>query len=217
MERNKISGGIYLVINPSMRRIELLNRLEEVLQAGVAIVQIWDNWEPLINRQDVIMEVCNLCHRHHVPVLINNSWELLSSFPLDGVHFDAIPDDYAQIQQYIKQDYLVGITCNNDLSLVDWADKNKLDYISFCSIFPSSTSTSCELVSFDKIQEARRMTSLPLFLAGGIQLSNMSLLNELDYDGVAIISGIMSSENPAQVTKQYLETLRNKNNENRNN
>src|SRR5690606_23716547 len=214
---NKISGGIYLVINPSMMQVELLNRLKEALQAGVAIVQIWDNWEHNVNKQDIIMELCNLCHRLNVPVLINNTWELLNSFPLDVVHFDAVPDDYDQIIQHINQDHLVGITCNNDLTLVDWADKNHLDYISFCSIFPSLTSTSCELVSFDKIQEARRMTSLPLFLAGGIQLTNMSLLNELDYDGVAIISGIMSSENPAQVTKQYLETLRNKNNENRNN
>lgn len=210
MKRNKIAGGIYLVIDPSMNQIKLIRRLEEALQAGVAIVQIWDNWQNVIDKEETIREICNLCHQYQVPVIINNEWMLLKSLPLDGVHFDEIPEDYDQIKQSIERDFLSGITCNNDLSIIEWADRNQLNYISFCSIFHSSTSNSCELVSFENIQRARQITSLPIFLAGGIRLNNMQELQELNYDGVALISGIMSAENPALVTKQYLELLKNK-------
>ncbi|WP_132225038.1 thiamine phosphate synthase [Albibacterium bauzanense] len=216
MERNKISGGVYLVIDPSMNRTMLLKKLEEALSADISVVQIWDNWQGIINKDEAIREICNLCHQYQVPVIINNDWKLLNSFPLDGVHFDVIPEDYDQIKQSIERDFLAGITCNNDLSVIEWADRNQLSYISFCSIFPSLTSSSCELVSFKNIQRARQITSLPIFLAGGIQLNNMQELQELNYDGVAIISGIMGAENPALVAKQYLTLLKNKNNETRN-
>jgi len=216
MERNKISGGIYLVIDPSMNKPELLQKLEEALSANISVVQIWDNWQHVDNKEEIIRHICSLCHQYQVPVIINNDWHLLKSFPLDGIHFDTVPEDYHQIKQSIERDFLAGITCNNDLSIVKWADKNQLNYISFCSIFQSSTSNSCELVSFENIQQARQITSLPIFLAGGIQLNNMKELEELNYDGVALVSGIMSAENPAQITKQYLELLKNKNNETRN-
>src|SRR6185369_6565581 len=98
-------------------------------------------------------------------------------------------------------------TCNNDLAIVDWAMKQKLDYISFCSVFPSSTSNSCDLVSFDTIRRAREITSLPIFLAGGISPDNMKRLRELDFDGVAVISGIMNQDDPAQAAKKYLTEL----------
>jgi thiamine-phosphate pyrophosphorylase len=140
-----------------------------------------------------------------VPVIINNEWKLLNSLPLDGVHFDEIPSNYDYIKQSIEKEFLAGITCNNDLSVIEWAESNQLNYISFCSVFPSITSNSCELVSFDSIQQARQITSLPIFLAGGIQLNNMQDLRELHYDGIAL------AEDPAQVTKKYLELLKNKN------
>jgi len=216
MERNKISGGIYLVIDPSMNRSELLQKLEAALSANISVVQIWDNWQHVKNKEKIIREICSLCHQYQVPAVINNDWELLKSLPLDGVHFDDVPEDYHQIKQSIERDFLAGITCNNDLSVVEWADKNQMNYISFCSLFPSSTSNSCELVSFENVQRARQITSLPIFLAGGIKLNNMQELQELNYDGVALVSGIMSAENPAQVTKQYLQLLNNKNNETRN-
>src|SRR5690606_29793242 len=135
---------------------------------------------------------------------INNEWELIESFPLDGVHFDSIPANYDEIKKRLSNDVKIGLTCNNDLSAVEWAENNGLHYISFCSIFPSTTSNSCELVSFQTIKQAREITSMPIYLAGGIQLSSLPKLRGLDFDGVALISGIMSAVNPAETTKQYL-------------
>ncbi|ULT43210.1 hypothetical protein KRR40_06900 [Niabella defluvii] len=40
------------------------------------------------------------------------------------------------------------------------------------------------------------MTTMPLFLAGGIKPGNMETLSGLDYSGIAIVSGIMEADNP---------------------
>lgn len=210
MKDNTITGGIYLVIDPSMEEIILFEKLEQVLKQGISVVQIWDNWPQGIQKGKLITKICDLSHNHQVPVFINNEWELLSTLPLDGVHFDSIPVNYDQIKQYLAKAFLAGLTCNNDLSAVEWAEKNGLDYISFCSMFPSATSTSCELVSFCTIEQAREITSIPIYLAGGIQLSNLAQLKGLDFDGIALVSGIMSSIHPAETTKEYLQLLTNK-------
>ena len=208
MKKYKITGGVYLVIDPSMPLQELLQKLKEVLREKISAVQIWDNWTNALNKEKIIIDICELCHRYEVGVLINNSWDLLSIMPLDGVHFDTIPKNYNQIKQTLKESFIAGITCNNDLSIIKWANENELDYVSFCSIFSSVTSNSCDLVSFETIRQARQITTLPIFLAGGIRPDNMYQLQGLDFDGVAVISGIMNAGQPAQTTQEYLQLMK---------
>lgn len=206
--KKKIKNGVYLVIDPSMKQQQLLERLASVLKEQICAVQIWDHFPTEEVKQEIIPSVCSMCKAADVPVLINNDWVLLKQFPLDGVHFDTLPANIEEIRKEVGRDFIAGITVNNNLDVVASAEQNKLDYISFCSVFPSSTSNSCERVTFDTIRKARTITAIPIFLAGGMRLENISKLSELDYNGVAVISGIMQAENPAEATKQYNQLLK---------
>lgn len=206
--RRKIGSGVYLIIDPSMGERALLSKLTEAIRVPIAGVQIWDNFAPTQDRVDLVEKVCRICAVTQVPVLINNNWELVKMTRLDGVHFDTIPHNFEKINNEIGESYLMGITVSNDLSVVRWADENQLDYISFCSIFPSVTSNSCDRVSFKSIQETRKITSVPVFLSGGIRPGNIRQLKGLEFEGVAVVSGIMSSETPGIVTEKYLTELK---------
>src|SRR5690606_18406748 len=144
-----------------------------------------------------------LCVQYNVKLLVNNAWELIDKFPLDGVHFDEIPASFGEIRKQIGQDKIIGITCNNELETVRWAEMNGLDYISFCSMFPSSTANSCELVSQETVIKAREITQMPIYLAGGIRPENVHTLNTLGHDGLAIVSGIMNEANPKAAVINY--------------
>ena len=205
--KKQIKPGLYLVVDPSLDKTILLHKLFVALQAPITAVQLWDNFEPGKNYFELVQCITSLCHEKNVPVLINNKWEWINKTNLDGVHFDAIPENFEHIKKEINKPFITGLTCNNDLSALHWANKNQLDYISFCSIFPSTTSNSCELVKFAIIRQAKTLTSMPIFLAGGIRPENMAQLNELDFDGVAVISGIMNSDRPDESIQQYLKQL----------
>ena len=207
-KKRKVESGVYLVIDPSLEEDILLQKLQLVLQEKIAAAQLWDNFLPHKDHLPLIQKITALCHEKNVPVLINNQWEWLQTTALDGVHFDAPPEDLEQIKTSLNRDFITGLTCNNDLALVRWANDQRLDYISFCSIFPSSTSTSCELVDFETIKEAKRITAMPIFLAGGIKPDNMPELQELPFDGVAVVSGIMSAEKPGVAITKYLKQLK---------
>lgn len=206
----KIGSGIYLVIDPSMDELTLLHKLTLCIKEKLVAVQIWDNFKNEIGIAELIHKICKLCHSRNIPVLINNRWDVIPNSLLDGVHFDSIPENYAIIKETLNKPFISGLTCNNDLTLVSWASENELDYISFCSIFPSSTANSCELVRFTTIQKVAEHYALPIFLAGGIKPENMKQLEELNYTGIAVISGIMSSDQPDESIKKYQEQLNSK-------
>lgn len=204
----KIKNGIYLIIDPSMDRNILVSMLKEIINEKIAAVQIWDNFKPKENKIEYINEIMQICHAENIPVLINNQWELLKQTNLDGIHFDKIQHNILQIKNELKREIITGITASNDLSIVKWADENELDYISFCSMFPSSTANSCELVTFNTVKDASKITSLSIFLAGGIKPENVELLKELNYSGIAVVSGIMSAEKPIEAFEKYLEKIK---------
>src|SRR5690606_14732905 len=93
------------------------------------------------------------------------------------------------------------------LSAVRWAAENEIDYLSFCSMFPSSTANSCELVDFETVRSARSIFQKPIFLAEGLKHGNLGKLEGLLYDGIALISGIMSADDPAGAIRKYYENL----------
>jgi thiamine-phosphate pyrophosphorylase len=207
--KRKIGPGVYLVIDPSLNETVLLEKLRIIAEEQIVAVQLWDNFPPRQDSLKLIREVIKLCHAKDVPVLINNKWGLLHTAAFDGVHFDAVPDDLDRIKGELGREFIVGLTCNNDLSLLYWANDNGIDYVSFCSVFPSRTSNSCELVDFKTIREAKKIISMPVFLAGGITPSTMPELKGLPFDGVAVVSGIMGSDKPGEIVKEFSRQLKN--------
>ncbi len=202
-KRNGITGGVYLVIDPSWDSAFTLPRLAQALHAGISTVQIWDHWSEKTNKIAFIQEITALAHAAEVPVLINNHWELVKETALDGVHFDHPRAEIEEIEALIGRSFLKGITCGNDLTTVHWANDHQFDYVSFCSLFPSSSADSCEIVTKATVQKARKLTKMPIFVAGGISLENITTLQDCGINGVALISAIMKSANPFETTQQF--------------
>lgn len=203
----KIKGGLYLVVDPSPGIDHILPKLEQAIEGGLDVLQVWNNWNINQDKQELINAVCKTAHAKNIPVLINEEWELLKTTLLDGVHFDNVPLNIDSIRQKIIRPFICGITCGNELTRVRWANDHRLDYISFCSLFPSLSSGVCEIVSKDTVIQARQLTSLPIFLAGGITLENLQELTSTGMNGIALISAIMKADDPQKVTRTFKQKL----------
>lgn len=208
MTKQTIESGIYLIIDPSMDEEVLFPKLNVIVKEKIAAIQIWDNFKENQNIDELLLKIHGKTSLNNIPLIINNRWEYLKKIPLDGIHFDEIPENFNEIKKEIKRDCIIGITCNNDFSIIEYAEKNQFDYISFCSMFPSKTANSCELVNFETVQQAKNIFKGKIFLAGGIDLNTIKNLDELNYDGIAVVSGIMSSENPSETIKKYQQKIK---------
>ncbi|WP_316795770.1 thiamine phosphate synthase [Pedobacter agri] len=207
--KKKVTGGVYLVIDPSIELDVLLKKLSSAIQGGIDVLQIWNNWPNGLDKLRFIKEISDLALPYQIPILINQEWTLLKqTSDLQGVHFDRSPNDLDTIKQKIEREIIIGVTCSGSLKTVAEAHKKQLDYISFCSMFPSSSAGSCEIVMPEMVRKAREMTSLPFFISGGITPENAaSLRAQIPFNGVAVISGILNAEDPGTRTKQYKQSL----------
>ncbi len=205
----KITGGIYLVLNPAMELNLLMEKLADALKGGIQVVQIWNNWPAGVDKLSLIARIAGLCRFHQVPLFINQEWELLKDSPfLQGVHFDCIPADFDAIKASIGKQFLAGIACSGNLNDIAWAVEHQLDYVSFCAMFPSSSAGSCTIVMPATVKQAKNITAIPIFVSGGITPENIiALKKQTPFDGVAVISGILSAADPEQKVKQYCEAL----------
>ncbi len=204
-----LGGGIYLVLDPASDPERLLRCLKQAIQSGkVCGVQLWDHWEGVKSRAALIGEIMTVCRDAGVALLVNNNVRMLEEYGFDGIHFDAMPAyPLYDIKRRAGRHILIGITLGNNLEPLRSAGAKALDYVSFCSVFPSASAGSCEIVSRETIQEARTLTHLPVFLSGGVNLSTMSKLEGLAFEGVAVISGIMNDPDPCKATESLHKSL----------
>lgn len=203
-----ITGGVYLVVDPSTDETTLLSQLSAALSSQtVKVVQVWDNWGKVADKVRLFAAIHSLTQTAAVPLLVNNDWQLLQQVPAEGIHFDTPPSDLASIRQQLNREVIIGITISNDLSLIDWAHQAQLDYLSFCSVFPSKSVQSCDIVRPETLQAARQKTSLPLFVSGGVTPTNMTQLPAGTFDGVAVISGIMQAPDAQQAAYAFSNAI----------
>lgn len=202
-------SGIYLVVDPTMDWNTLPGKLKAALDGGLQIIQIWNHWKDDISyaeKLEFVEAVKNLGTEYNAPVLMHDDWRMAIETNLDGVHFDEIPEDFLELQSKLHDKY-IGITVGNETDKIQWADDQNLSYISFCAVFPSSSVDTCTIVDREVIRRAQETTQLPVFLSGGIQHDNLEQLKELHFDGIAIISGILSAEDPKKAVEAYKQKL----------
>ncbi|MFN3134601.1 MAG: thiamine phosphate synthase [Candidatus Kryptonium sp.] len=212
----KIKGGLYFVVDISavekLGLEKLCEIVEKAIKGGVDVIQIWadkSKWEMGFEKlSEATKKLIEIAHKYDVPVLIANDVELCVKFNADGVHLDGyeIPDKSCdEIRKIIGYDKIIGVTCGNDIKKIEWAKENKVDYISFCSIFPTSSVDSCEIVPLEMIRKAKAILgeNIPVFASGGITIENVDDVITAGADGVAVISAIMKAENPEKISSEF--------------
>ncbi len=205
--KQKIKDGVYLVADPS-REINLLcSTIEQALQGGICAVQLWNNWSKVSDKQVVIKQIHQLTKPKGIPLILNELFEYLDTEDFDGIHLDK-PTERNRHYQSQRPDLIWGLTCSNDLNDIDWAAQNKIDYISFCSMFNSKTSNSCELVLPETIKKANEVFTNPIFLAGGINHQTLPMLGQNQFNGIALVSAIMDAQNPKEEVEKYTTEIK---------
>lgn len=188
--------GLYMVVDPKEGFDLLRDKIEQALGGGVSIIQVWDHWADGQDRVAFIKKL--LCISGDVPVLVNNDFALAELPGVSGIHLDRIED----VNKLGTKELIVGVTLSG---ATDWQALQPLgiDYISFCSVFPSSSTDACELVDFETVREACTQFPGSVFASGGINLDNANQIMELGVSGVALISGLLKADDTYMAAQNF--------------
>ncbi len=188
---------IYLIIDAEIPLEELQQQLNSVLPF-ISKVQLYHtkkiDTDSLKNLIYWLTSNCKSCW-------VYEDKEALKWHPHLGIHLDEV-EDISELEKTLQRVIPKGVTVGNDLEKLKKAEALGYDYISFCSVFPTTSAAVCELVNFEKISQARSLFSREIFLAGGINESTQPQLEGLDYDGIAVISALMDAKNPLETLQK---------------
>lgn len=198
--------GLYLVVTPLLPLRKLLTVVEKALKGGVDILQLIPG-KASSQVSQFAKNLLNKARRYDVPLLINGDIQLMQRIQADGVHFDSYGVTPETVERIVGRKCTVGYTLGNDLERLKWSENVKADYVSFCSIFPTSSASQCEIVPIETLRAARSRTTLPIFAAGGIEPKNAHLVLEAGADGIAVISAILEARDPEQAAKSFKEII----------
>lgn len=193
---------IYLIIDCCIDFDVLFNQVKQALQGGADKVQLM-NADFYTNLQ--ISKLLECCHSYKAMLLINQDLDLAISNQCDGVHFDYLPKIWSRDK--VANSFIVGVTVGNDESEIKNAINSSADYISFCSLYPTTSASNCELIEKKNIMHAAKCFKIKIYVAGGIKQEHLDDIKDWPIAGIAMITGITDAQDIAKHVKEIKQKL----------
>ena len=135
-------------------------------------------------------QLLKLCHQYNTLFIINDDINLCKKIGADGVHLGQNDIDINSARKQLGKNFIIGVTCHNNLKLALDSQKNYADYIALGAVFKSTTKLNTTNCSLSKIQNIRKNIHIPIVGIGGITFENQKQVYDAGCDSVAMVEGL---------------------------
>jgi thiamine-phosphate pyrophosphorylase len=170
----------------------VIAEVEAAIRGGAAVVQYRDKNPG--NALYLARELVKLCHRHEVPLLVNDDLELALQAGADGVHLGKDDGHIREARERLGQEAIIGISCYDSLERALEAQAHGATYAAFGRFFPSGTKPLAAPARVDTLRQAKQALSIPIVAIGGILPENGAALLAAGADLLAVIGGIFDRD-----------------------
>jgi thiamine-phosphate pyrophosphorylase len=181
----------------------LLSVCEDVLANGATFLQIREKDLDANSFEAEAVKLKDLCARHKVPYVVNDSVEIAVLINADGVHVGQSDIKGRDIRSLIGPDKILGISAGTVDEAIA-AENAGADYIGVGAVFGTSTKKNARNLTVEKLKEISSAVSIPVVAIGGINGKNLMELSGSGVDGVAVVSAIFAAEDPGKATAELL-------------
>jgi thiamine-phosphate pyrophosphorylase len=145
-----------------------------------------------------------ICARHDVAFIVNDSISLAKRLKADGVHLGQGDGDARDAREQLGSDAQIGVTCHNSRHLAMEAAEAGADYVAFGAFFPTSTKEVEHIAELDTVQKWTLVTEIPCVAIGGITPDNAKPLVDAGADFLAVSGAVWNHpQGPAEAVKAF--------------
>ena len=173
-------------------RQTLEEQIEEALAGGVTILQLREKNLPEEEFLQESVRVKDICHRHGVPLIINDNVEVALKSGADGVHVGIEDAPVSEIRARVPADFIIGATCKT-VEQAKKAGQAGADYMGVGAVFPSPTKTTAIRITREQLCEICTSVQLPAVAIGGITAENITEIRGGGMAGAAVVSAIFGA------------------------
>ena len=170
-----------------------LTDIEAALRGGVTLLQLREKQltdEELIEKAQAVKD---LCHRYHVPLIINDRVSVAAAVDADGVHVGQQDQCAAQARKILGPGKIIGVTARTP-ELARQAEKDGADYLGAGAVFGSTTKADARPLSVQEFADVAKSVSIPVVAIGGICADNARALSGSGLAGLAVVSGLFGAD-----------------------
>ena len=201
-------SGLYIILDPLVCPARPLTEvLTAAAEAGASIFQYRNKTASMKEAYAEALALRRAAAKAGVLFIVNDRCDLALAVDADGVHLGQgdLPLDLAR--KVMGPDKLIGISTHNS-DQVREATAGKPDYLGFGPIFkPGSKQDHDPVVGLEGLRAMRRLTSLPIFAIGGIQIDQAKEVMRAGANGVAVISAILKAPDISRAVNAFLAQM----------
>ena len=201
--------GLYVITDERLiPRGRFLETVEKALAGGANIVQLRDKTSPPSEIVALGRELLEITKRYGVPLIINDSPDLMMEVGADGVHLGEDDPNVIPTRKKLGNGAIIGVSCYGSVPRGINAERMGADYVVFGTPWSTPTKPGRVPTPFETLVEAKTaVTGIPIFAIGGIFAHNAAEVLATGVDGVAVITSVFGSEDPERASREICSVL----------
>jgi thiamine-phosphate pyrophosphorylase len=196
------------VISPLDVGGEFPARLDRALAAGpVAAFQFRVKGVEQHEAARLAEPLQEICARHDVAFIVNDSIALAKRLKTDGVHLGQDDGDVREAREELGRDAQIGVTCHASVHLAMEAGEAGAEYVAFGSFFPSETKASEHRPDLALLSRWQEVFEIPCVAIGGITPGNCGPLIAAGADFLAVCGAVWNGDE-AEAVRAFTESIK---------
>lgn len=172
---------------------------KKALESGIRLIQLRADKHPglLVTAR----KIGDLAQKYDAIFILNNHSELANKTGY-GLHIGQSDTPLEKAKKLLRTGSIIGISAHNPLEAKK-AEDGGAHYIGVGPVFRTQTKNISSPLTLLQIEKIIQAVSIPSFLIGGINTSNIKKISHLKHHGIAVASALISCEN----IKDSIKTL----------
>jgi thiamine-phosphate pyrophosphorylase len=202
-------GDLYVVTDRQLTGGRpLLLVVEAALRGGARAVQLREKDLPPRELYPLALEMRQLTQAYGARLLINDRADVALAVNADGVHLTTTSLPASIARQVLGPRRLIGVSTHTRAE-AQAAVEEGADFVVFGPVFfTPSKAPFGQPVGLDALRAVRAVVKSPILAIGGIKPTNLDQVLAAGADGIAVISAIISADDPTAATQDLLARLR---------
>ena len=199
---------LYLVTDRNQTHSrDLLWVLQQALDGGVKAIQLR---EKDLGGKDLFIlaeRTRVLCRQYTARLFINDRVDVALAVDADGVQLGKTSIPIQTARELLGRQKMIGASTHS-LAEAEEAQQSGADFILFGPVyFTPSKASYGEPQGLTQLKKIVEKISLPVYAIGGVNFANVKEARRTGIRGAALISAIVSAEDPREATQTILQLL----------
>ncbi len=201
-------GRLYAILDLGyVARADAARVTQELLRGGADLIQLRAKKLGVAELRALAAELHRLTSAAGVPLIVNDHPEIARDLPVAGLHLGQDDLPLATAREIVRRkDCWLGKSTHSVAQAVA-AEKEGADYLGFGPLFATPTKPDYPAIGLDDVRRVHELVQLPIYCIGGIKLENLPAVLAAGAKRVAIVSGLLQSDDIAAATRAAKKLL----------